>query len=215
MPEQPARRRRLAGGRADPRGIRRPERHVADLTRHLARRAGIVTLITRTPSEPMTPEEAAAAIVDDGPLAVRSASSHVTFPVRGPARHDGSRSQHRLSAVRMARRTARPAPGQSGQAAIVHGLGASVLGYALAGRSSRAKAPLVLNPQGLEEFGGTGQRFAGSPLKAIGYAPASLGGSSVREQGGVRDCHRPVDRAVRAALPERRGRSHGDDSQRD
>jgi glycosyltransferase involved in cell wall biosynthesis len=46
-----------------------------------------------------------------------------------------------------------------------------VLGYALAGRSVRTRAPLVLNPQGLEEFGGTGRRFAGGRLKAIGYAP--------------------------------------------
>jgi glycosyltransferase involved in cell wall biosynthesis len=146
------------------------ERHVADLTRHLARRAVDVTLITRTPSEPMTSEEAAAAIVDDGPLAVRFVP-YVTFPGagrRGTTVLDRSTAYLLFGwrAGRLARRLVK-----SGQAAIVHGLGASVLGYALAGRSARAKAPLVLNPQGLEEFGGTGQRFAGSSLKAIGYAP--------------------------------------------
>src|SRR5436190_4440890 len=42
---------------------------------------------------------------------------------------------------------------EEGRADIVHGLGASVLGYARA--RSAARAPLVLNPQGLEEFGAT------------------------------------------------------------
>ena len=146
------------------------ERHVADLARHLARRSVDLTLITRTPSEPMTSEEAAAAIVDDGTLAVRFVP-YVTFPGagrRGTTVLDRSTAYLLFGwrAGRLARRMV-----ERGQAAIVHGLGASVLGYALAGRSARAKAPLVLNPQGLEEFGGTGARFAGSSLKAIGYAP--------------------------------------------
>jgi len=146
------------------------ERHVADLARHLSRRAVDVTLITRTPNEPMTAQEAAAAIVDDGPLAVRFVP-YVTFPLAG---RKGTTVLDRSTAYplfgwragRLARRLV-----ETGEAAIVHGLGASVLGYALARRSVRAKAPLVLNPQGLEEFGGTGQRFAGSSLKAMGYAP--------------------------------------------
>ncbi len=146
------------------------ERHVGDLVRHLARRAVGVTLITRTPSEPMTAHEAATAIVDDGPLAVRFVP-YVSFPLagrRGTTVLDRSTAYPLFGwrAGRLARRLV-----ESGQAAIVHGLGASVLGYALAGRSVRARAPLVLNPQGLEEFGGTGHRFAGSALKAIGYAP--------------------------------------------
>ncbi len=60
---------------------------------------------------------------------------------------------------------------ESGEIDLVHGLGASVLGYATARASIRARAPMVLNPQGLEEFGGTGQRFAGGRLKQAGYAP--------------------------------------------
>src|SRR4030095_15484309 len=66
-----------------------------------------------------------------------------------------------VRAGRLARRFAR-----AGEADIVHGFGASVLGYAL-GR--RRPAPLVLNPQGLEEFGATGD---GLPWgKRAGYAP--------------------------------------------
>ncbi len=55
----------------------------------------------------------------------------------------------------------------SGNADIVHGLGASVLGYARA--RHRASAPLVLNPQGLEEFGATDPTRA--RLKRAAYLP--------------------------------------------
>ena len=146
------------------------ERHVGDLVQHLARRAIGVTLITRTPSEPMTEQEAAAAIVDEGRLAVRFVP-YVTFPLagrRGTTVLDRSTAYPLFGwrAGRLARRLV-----DAGQATIVHGLGASALGYALAGRRVLARAPLVLNPQGLEEFGGTGHRFGGSSLKAVGYAP--------------------------------------------
>jgi glycosyltransferase involved in cell wall biosynthesis len=50
---------------------------------------------------------------------------------------------------------------------IVHGLGASVLGYAR--RRAKSSAPLVFNPQGLEEFGATNPR--GARLKRAGYLP--------------------------------------------
>jgi len=50
---------------------------------------------------------------------------------------------------------------------IVHGFGASVLGYAR--RRSTLRAPLVLNPQGLEEFGATDPSRA--RLKRLAYLP--------------------------------------------
>src|SRR5262249_46632033 len=56
---------------------------------------------------------------------------------------------------------------QAGRADIVHGLGASVLGYARARKHSNA--PLVLNPQGLEEFGATDPSRA--RLKRAAYLP--------------------------------------------
>ncbi len=146
------------------------ERHVADLTRHLARRAVDVTLITRAPRDPIAPRDAAAAIGGDAPLAVRFVP-YVTFPFagrRGTTVLDRS-TAYPLFGWRAGRLAGRLV--DAGGVTIVHGLGASVLGYALAGRSVRARAPLVLNPQGLEEFGGTGHRFAGSRSKAIGYAP--------------------------------------------
>jgi glycogen(starch) synthase len=50
---------------------------------------------------------------------------------------------------------------------VVHGFGASVLGYARARR--KAGAPLVLNPQGMEEFGATDPSRA--RLKRAAYLP--------------------------------------------
>jgi glycosyltransferase involved in cell wall biosynthesis len=54
-----------------------------------------------------------------------------------------------------------------GEVDLVHGFGASVLGYARRRRS--LPAPLVLNPQGLEEFGATDPSRAG--LKRAAYLP--------------------------------------------
>jgi glycosyltransferase involved in cell wall biosynthesis len=54
-----------------------------------------------------------------------------------------------------------------GQVDIVHGFGASVLGYAR--QRHAAAAPLVLNPQGLEEFGATDP--ARARLKRAAYLP--------------------------------------------
>ena len=56
---------------------------------------------------------------------------------------------------------------RDGKIDIVHGLGASVLGYAR--RRATSRAPLVLNPQGLEEFGATSPGRA--RLKRAGYLP--------------------------------------------
>ena len=50
---------------------------------------------------------------------------------------------------------------------IVHGLGASVLGYAR--KRARSSAPLVFNPQGMEEFGASDPGRA--ILKRAGYLP--------------------------------------------
>jgi glycosyltransferase involved in cell wall biosynthesis len=66
---------------------------------------------------------------------------------------------------------------------IVHGLGASVLGYARKRASSNA--PLVLNPQGLEEFGATNPNQA--RLKRAGYLPL---------RRAVLACARAADRVI-------------------
>jgi len=152
-------------------GVGGLERHVADLARHLARRSTDVTLITRPPHDAtMTAESAAIAIGEGAPVTV-TFIPYTTFPFagrRGTTVLDRS-TAYPLFGLRAGREAARLAA--SGAIDVVHGLGASVLGYALSPAALRARVPLVLNPQGLEEFGGTGRRFAGRRLKQVGYAP--------------------------------------------
>jgi glycogen synthase len=146
------------------------ERHVADLVRHLANRAVDVTLITRHPDSPLDAETAAKQVGEGAPLSVRFVP-YTTFPFagrRGTTVIDRS-TAYPLFGLRAGREAARLA--SAGAVDVVHGLGASVLGYALSASRLRARVPLVLNPQGLEEFGGTGRRFAGGRLKQVGYAP--------------------------------------------
>ena len=72
---------------------------------------------------------------------------------------------------------------RDGKIDIVHGLGASVLGYAR--RRATSTAPLVLNPQGLEEFGATSPGRA--RLKRAGYLPL---------RRAVLICARAADRII-------------------
>ncbi len=71
---------------------------------------------------------------------------------------------------------------RAGDIDVVHALGASGLGYAIAGRGLTPRAPFVFNPQGLEEFGGTHPGFA--RLKRLAYRPL---------QEAVRACARAAD----------------------
>jgi len=139
------------------------ERSVFDLVRHLIRAEVAVTLITRTPPEPVDP----AAI--DSRLTMQFVP-YRTFPFAG-----------RRGTTVLDRSTAYPLFGErAGRAAwelvqqgaidLVHGFGASVLGYAR--RRARSQAPLVLNPQGLEEFGATDP--ARARLKLAAYLPLRL-----------------------------------------
>ncbi len=73
----------------------------------------------------------------------------------------------------------------AGEIDIVHGLGASVLGYATADLDAGMRAPLVFNPQGLEEFGATDPSRA--PLKRLGYWPL---------RAAVRRSARSADRVI-------------------
>jgi glycogen(starch) synthase len=136
------------------------ERSVYDLVRYLARTGLDVTLITRTPA---TRPDAGAI---DPRIAMRFVS-YRTFPLAG-----------RRGTTVLDRSTAYPLVGErAGRVAwelvergaidLVHGFGASVLGYAR--RRAQSKAPLVLNPQGLEEFGGTDPSRA--RLKRAAYLP--------------------------------------------
>ena len=138
------------------------ERHVYDLARALIERDVRVTLITRPPSGDAHWD--ASAIHPD--LAIQFVPYH-TFPLagrRGTTVIDRS-TAYPIFGVRAGRRASELVA--AGEADLVHGLGASVLGYARLRQS--AKAPLVLNPQGLEEFGATDPKRA--RLKRAAYLP--------------------------------------------
>jgi glycosyltransferase involved in cell wall biosynthesis len=136
------------------------ERSVYDLARHLAMRDSEVTVITRTPRTAVAPD------VIHPQVSLRFVP-YRTFPGAG-----------RRGTTVIDRSTAYPLFGlragavaadivERGAADIVHGFGASALGYAR--RRHSLRAPLVLNPQGLEEFGGTNPSSAS--LKRLGYLP--------------------------------------------
>jgi glycogen synthase len=151
------------------------ERHVYDLARALAERDIAVTLITRPPIDGQTWSPTS---ID--PSVRVEFVPYRTFPGagrRGTTVLDRS-TAYPLFGLRAGRRALELV--RRGEADIVHGLGASVLGYARARRHARgdrpgasashaATAPLVLNPQGLEEFGATDPSRA--PLKRAAYLP--------------------------------------------
>jgi glycogen synthase len=177
-------------------GVGGLERHVADLARHLARRLVDVTLITRPPSDGTSAEAAAAAIGDGGPLSVQFVP-YVTFPFagrRGTTVIDRS-TAYPLFGLRAGRQAAHLV--EAGRVDVVHALGASGLGYAVSPARVRARAPFVLNPQGLEEFGGTGQRFAGGRLKQAGYAPLRW---AVRTCANRAACVIATDRSIEPSV---------------
>jgi glycosyltransferase involved in cell wall biosynthesis len=136
------------------------ERHVYDLVRYLADAGVETTLVTRTPA---TRPVAA----DIHPAISLLTVPYRTFPLagkRGTTVIDRS-TAYPLFGMRAGRLVAQLV--HDGKIDIVHGLGASVLGYAR--RRAQESAPLVLNPQGLEEFGATNPERA--KLKRAGYLP--------------------------------------------
>jgi glycosyltransferase involved in cell wall biosynthesis len=159
-------------------GVGGLERSVHDLVRHLAARGVYVTLVT----PPGTATASGASDPFRSPqIAIRHVP-YVTFPL---ANRRGTTILDRSSAYLVfgwrAGRMVRTLVGQRA-VDIVHSFGASALGYAVArARAGRdraravdvptrdADAPLVLNPQGLEEFGATAPSQA--LLKRIGYWP--------------------------------------------
>ena len=159
------------------------ERHVYDLVRCLLDRGVRVTLIA-PPQSKTRPIDLEADAVFRHPQFTLTPVAYTTFPLanrRGTTIVDRSTAYPLFGwrAGRVARRLA-----AAGTIDIVHGLGASVLGYALADRGSRT-APLVFNPQGLEEFGATDPSRA--PLKRLGYWPL---------RAAVRRCAQAADRVI-------------------
>ena len=184
------------------------ERSVFDLVRHLARNDVLVTVITRPPGSQelpprleLPPEGGSHAGPDTsvwlppsgGSSSTFSGSSageitfryvpYRTFPFAG---RRGTTVLDRSTAYpRFGRRAGRVAASlvRSGEIDVVHGFGASVLGYAEKRRE--LPAPLVLNPQGLEEFGATDPSRA--TLKRLAYYPL---------QRAVRACARAADAVI-------------------
>jgi glycosyltransferase involved in cell wall biosynthesis len=137
------------------------ERSVRDLVCHLAANGVDVTLIVPPPTVRL---DARSDPFASPRIQVRHVP-YLTFPLanrRGTTILDRS-TAYLLYGLRAGRRALRTA--RAGEADIVHGFGASLLGATF----GRHDVPLVLNPQGLEEFGATSARQPG--LKRLGYTP--------------------------------------------
>jgi len=180
-------------------GVGGLERSVRDLVRHLAARDVHVTLIT--------PPASATHPTSVDPFASPNIQlrhvPYLTFPF---ANRRGTTILDRSTAYLVfGRRAGRLALqlARDGEVDLVHGFGASVLGYALA----RARpAPLVFNPQGLEEFGASGTLPFG---KRVGYAPLR---QAVRRCARAADCILATDASlepvVQRHLSPRNGQLH-------
>lgn len=168
------------------------EQSVYDLVRHLAARSVHVTLIT--------PPAGAKAVPPDPFGSSNVAIEYVpylTFPL---ANRPGTTILDRSSAYplfgwRAGRRALTLA--RTGSIDIVHAFGASGLGYAL-GRTA-GDPPLVVNPQGLEEFGASLSTGAAGlpPLKRWGYAPLR---AAVRATTNKADVIVATDRTLEAVV---------------
>jgi glycosyltransferase involved in cell wall biosynthesis len=141
-------------------GVGGLERSVHDLVRHLALSGVHVTLIV----PPASVQRGQPADPFASPLIRIRHVRYLTFPFanrRGTTILDRSTAYllYGWRAGRLALSLAR-----AGAIDVIHGYGASVLGAARADRP----VPLVLNPQGLEEFGATSEL---PRWKRAGYAP--------------------------------------------
>lgn len=140
------------------------EQSVYDLVRHLAARSVQVTLITPPPTQAARKDQADP--FGSPRITVRHVP-YVTFPFanrRGTTILDRS-TAYPLFGWRAGRQALSLA--RAGALDIVHAFGASGLGYALGRRPN--DPPLIVNPQGLEEFGASADGLPA--LKRWGYAP--------------------------------------------
>lgn len=163
------------------------ERSVRDLVRHLATRNVQVTLIVPPP----TIRRDASDDPFGGPRITVRHVPYLTFPLanrRGTTILDRSTS-YLLYGARAGHLAARLA--RAGETDIVHGFGASLLGATY----GRLPVPLVLNPQGLEEFGATADR---QPLgKRLGYTPLRW---AVRRVARAADAILATDRSLESTV---------------
>ena len=137
------------------------ERSVKDLVCHLAARGVDVTLIV----PPASGRAHARTDPFDSPHIHIRHVRYLTFP--GANRRGTTILDRSTAYLLYGWRAGRLALGlaRAGEVDLIHGFGASLLGAAVRHRP----VPLVLNPQGLEEFGATAA--APSRAKWLGYAP--------------------------------------------
>lgn len=161
------------------------QRHVYDLVRFLGARGIAVTLVTQPPLSGRPTDPEAESALDRAGVTMRTVP-YRTFPF---ANRRGTTILDRVTAYPLFGQRAGALAArlvENGSIDIVHGLGAAVLGYArVRRRAGGRRAPLVFNPQGLEEFGATDPSRA--PLKRIAYRPL---------QWSVRACARAADRVI-------------------
>lgn len=170
------------------------ERHVFDLVRCLLDRDVHITLITPPAAVGRPVDTAADAVFRHANLTL-SPVPYVTFPFanrRGTTIIDRS-TAYPVFGLRAGRVAATLVA--AGSIDIVHGLGASVLGYALADCDRGLRAPMVFNPQGLEEFGATDPSRA--PFKRLGYWPLRM---AVRRSARAADRVIATDRSLVAPV---------------
>jgi glycogen(starch) synthase len=152
-------------------GVGGLERAVYELVRHHLADGWQVTLITRPPDGEPADADAWRAIASRANFVLRTVP-YRTFPFagrRGTTVVDRS-TAYPLFGYRAGKDAARLAA--EGRVDLVHAAGASGFGYAHAHRAAAGpRAPLVLNPHGLEEFGDAHGDFAGHRLKGLAYAP--------------------------------------------
>ncbi|HWB28997.1 MAG TPA: glycosyltransferase family 4 protein [Vicinamibacterales bacterium] len=165
------------------------ERSVHDLVRHLAARDVDVTLIVPPATVPSDASSASRSSLTSPRIAIRHVP-YVTFPFagrRGTTILDRS-TAYPLYGWRAGRLAA--AMAQRGDVDVIHGFGASLLGA-----TASHVVPLVLNPQGLEEFGATAA--AQPALKRAGYAPLRW---AVRRCARAADCIIATDASLEPTI---------------
>ncbi len=166
------------------------ERHVYDLVRCLLARDVRVVLIA-PPDARDRPRDVHADAVFRHPNLTTRRVPYTTFPFanrRGTTILDRS-TAYPLFGLRAGRLAAGLAI--AGEIDIVHGLGASALGYASTRFDPGTRVPFVFNPQGMEEFGATDPSRA--PLKRIAYWPLR---TAVRRTAHAADCVIATDRSL-------------------
>jgi glycosyltransferase involved in cell wall biosynthesis len=166
-------------------GVGGLQRHVYDLVRCLLARGAWVTLITQPAASGHAVDPRTDATLHHPNLSIRLVP-YRTFPMAG---RRGTTVIDRSTAYPIfGWRAGRLAADLAAQGAVdvVHGLGASALGFALRPPAPGGRhVPFVFNPQGMEEFGATDPSRA--RLKRIGYWPL---------RRAVVRCARAADRVI-------------------